>query len=85
MRGSYLKTLIALAVLAGVWGGSVYWNRRLKKQSHKAAATRRKKLLPVPSKDIEAFTLKPRAGQAVSCDRKQGQWEITQPLSLPAD
>jgi hypothetical protein len=85
MKTKYLKTLLALAVLAAVWGGSIYWNRRLKKASAKSTLAHRQKLFPLKSKDVESFTLRPRQGAAISCARQQGKWEIVQPRQLPAD
>ncbi len=83
MKNRYLKTLLALAVLAAVWGGGVYWNRRLKKR--KATVAHRQKVLPLKTQQIESFTLTPRTGPAVSCARQKGKWEIVKPRPLPAD
>ncbi len=88
MSGKYLKTLIALAALAGLWGASVYFNR---KSASKAAAKAAKKsasekLLPsLKSSNIQSFTLTPQTGEAITCKRNGKGWEIVAPKQLPAD
>ncbi len=85
MKTTYFKTLLALAVLAALWGGSVYWNRRLKKEAAQSSVQHRKKVFPLPKKEIEAFTLTPRTGQPVTCVLQKGAWQIVKPQPLPAD
>ena len=37
---NYLKTLIAIIVLAALWGGITYYNKRQSKEKPKAAETK---------------------------------------------
>ena len=81
----YLQTLIAIVILAALWGGFYYYGKRKAKQNP-STASKADKLLSVDPSHIQSFTLKPREGEAVTCARAEdGKWEITAPGKLPAD
>ncbi len=88
MKGKYLNTLIALAVLAALWGGSTYYNRRKEKVTAVSTPAKVDKILPLTEAQIQSFTLKPHDGAPVTCARGEGKgagWAIVQPEKLPAD
>ncbi|HET7841281.1 MAG TPA: DUF4340 domain-containing protein [Terriglobia bacterium] len=88
MKGKYLNTLIALAVLAALWGGSTYYNRRKQKIETVSTPAKVDKLLPLTEAQVQSFTLKPHDGAPVTCVRGEGKgagWAIVQPEKLPAD
>ncbi len=88
MKGKYLNTLIALAVLGALWGGVTYYNKH--KQNAPAIASPQKvdKILPLTEKQVRLFTLKPREGTLITCARGEGAsagWAIVEPEKLAAD
>lgn len=85
MTRKYLNTLIALVLLAGLWGSFTYYEKR---KSHELPASTSKpseRLFPMDREHIETFTLQPRDGEAVTCARDGKQWVVTAPEKLPAD
>lgn len=86
MKKKYLNTLVALAVLAAMWAGLTYWEKRKSSQPVKSdASTAQEKIFPVDGSHVQSFTIKPREGEAVTCRREAGSWTITEPKKLPAD
>lgn len=88
MKGKYLNTLIALAVLGALWGGITYHDKH--KQNAPAIASTEKvdKILPLTERQVRLFTLKPRDGTPISCVRGEGPgagWAIVEPDKLAAD
>jgi hypothetical protein len=81
----YLNTLVAIAVLAALWFGFNYYNKRKAKES--AASTEKPKelVLPVKADQVHSFTITPRDGQAFTCALNGKTWDITQPHALAAD
>lgn len=81
----YLNTLVAIVVLAALWFGFNYYNRRKAKES--AASTEKPKelVLPVKSDQVHSFTITPRDGQPFTCALEGKTWDITQPHALAAD
>ncbi|HEV2177085.1 MAG TPA: DUF4340 domain-containing protein [Terriglobia bacterium] len=83
---SYLKTLIAILILASLWGGITYYNRRQSKEKPKAAATKPAEKLVAFDKDhVQSFTVKPRDGDPFTLTKVGKTWAITAPRPLPAD
>ncbi len=81
----YLQTLVALVILAALWGGFYYYGKRKAKQKP-STGPKADRILPVDPSHIQSFTLKPREGEAVTCARAEdGKWAITEPHKLPAD
>ena len=85
MNRKYLQTLIALAVLAGLWGVFVYVGRKKSAPGSKAKSATAEKIFPAKSDQVVAFTLTPDGGKAVTCTRNGKAWEITEPEKLAAD
>jgi hypothetical protein len=85
MKTRYLKTLGALALLAAMWAGFTYWERRKARESPQTESAPQEKILPVESSHIQSFTLKPRDGETVTCRREGGNWVIVEPKTLAAD
>jgi len=85
MKKKYLNTLAALAVLAGMWFGFTYWEKRKGSESVKTDSTPQEKIFPVESAHVQAFTLKPREGAPVACRREGGKWAIVEPQKLAVD
>jgi len=85
MNRKYLQTLIALAVLAGLWGVFTYVGRKKSASSSKAKTASSQNLFPVKRDHIVSFTLTPSSGKAITCALNGKVWEITQPEKLPTD
>ena len=85
MKKKYLNTLAALAVLAAMWFGFTYWEKRKGSESVKTDSTPQEKIFPVESAHVQAFTLTPRDGEPVACRREGGKWAIVEPQKLAAD
>lgn len=84
MKGLW-KTLIALIVLAALWEGFNYYNKRKSKEADAEASKPKQLILPVKADQVQKFTLTPRDGEAFTLARNGSNWEITQPRALPAD
>lgn len=85
MRKKYFNTLAALAVLGVLWGTITLWERRKSHEAPKTESTPQEKIFPVDSNHIQAFTLRPRQGEPVTCRRRGGSWSIVEPKKLQAD
>ena len=85
MRKKYLNTLIALVVLAGLWGTITYIDWRKSRQAAKIEAPKEEKIFAQDSKHIASITFRPRDGQAVTCQHEGGTWVIAEPQKLSAD
>ncbi|MEJ2007483.1 MAG: DUF4340 domain-containing protein [Acidobacteriota bacterium] len=85
MNKKYLQTLIALAVLAGLWGAFTYFGRKKSASSSKAKTASSQKLFPVKRGHIVSFTLTPSKGRAVTCALNGKVWQITKPEKLATD
>jgi len=85
MKKKYLNTLIALAVLAALWGAFAYVGRKKAGETAKSKTAPEQKILPVARGHITSFTLKPRDGKAITCIRQGKAWLITEPSKLAAD
>ncbi|HEV2423955.1 MAG TPA: DUF4340 domain-containing protein [Terriglobia bacterium] len=84
MKGLW-KTLIALVVLAALWAGFNYYNKRKSKQAEAEASKPKQLILPVKAAQVQKFTIAPRGGEAFTVVRTGSNWDITQPRALPAD
>ena len=85
MNKKYLQTLIALAVLAGLWGIFTYYGKKKPAASSKAGSPASQKILPVKEGQIVSFTVTAADGKAVTCTREGKTWQITAPMKLAAD
>jgi len=85
MKKKYLNTLIALALLGAVYAGLTYWDKRKGSQSKSAASTAQEKLFAVESSHVKAFTIKPRDGESITCQREGSNWIVIEPRKLAAD
>jgi hypothetical protein len=85
MRKRYLNTLIAVAVLAALWGTFWYLDRRASRQASKIEAPKEEKIFALDSKHITSITFRPREGEAVTCQHEGGTWAIAEPRKLAAD
>ncbi len=85
MKKKYLNTLVALVLLGALAGFYEYYSRRKASEAPKTETKPEEKVLGVESSKITAFTLKPRDGDPVTCQREGSAWKITAPASLPAD
>ena len=83
----FLRTLIALVLLLGMWEGFTYYNKKKDKESEKPAAeaTNQEKILALDGQHIQSITFKPRDGDAFTCRRENGKWTITDPHPLGVD
>ena len=86
MKKKYLPTLIAIALLAALVGGAMYWEKRKAAEPEKAEpGSSNEKLFPVEAKNVQAFTIKTLEGETVTCRREGEIWSITEPKKLAAD
>ena len=85
MRKKYLNTLIALAVLAALWGITTYLDRRANRASSKLEIPKEEKIFALDSKHITSIAFHPREGEGVTCQHDGGTWTIAEPRNLSAD
>jgi hypothetical protein len=85
MSKKYLNTLIALAVLAVLWGGFTYIDKHLNRQASKIEAPKEEKIFALDSKHITSITFRPREGEAVTCQHNGDTWVVAEPRELSAD
>jgi len=85
MKKRYLNTLIALAVLAVLWGTITYIDWRKNRQASKVETPKEEKIFALDSKHITSVTFRPRAGDTVTCQHDGGTWAIAEPRKLSAD
>jgi len=85
MKRKYLNTLIALVVLAGLWGTITFVDWRKARQASKVEAPKEEKIFTLDSKHITSITFRPRNGQTVTCQHEGGTWAIAEPKKLSAD
>jgi hypothetical protein len=86
MKKKYLNTLIAAALLAALYGGFTYWEKRKASETAKKdSETSGEKLLAVEAKDVQALAIKPHEGEVVTCRREGENWNIVGPKKLRAD
>ncbi|HUU15250.1 MAG TPA: DUF4340 domain-containing protein [Terriglobia bacterium] len=83
MKKKYLNTLIALALLAGLWGAMTYWDKR--KSAEPDKTEKQEKLLTVDKNHVQSISVKPRDGENVTCRRQGGKWAIVEPRKTAAD
>jgi hypothetical protein len=81
----YVNTLIAVIVLAGLWAGFNYYNKRKGKETSAEANKPKELVVPVKQDQVKSFTIAPREGEAITCALDGKAWTITQPRPLAAD
>ncbi|TAM80878.1 MAG: DUF4340 domain-containing protein [Acidobacteria bacterium] len=85
MNKKYLQTLIALAVLAILWGAFTYFGRKKPATGSEAKSVESKKILPLNNNQIVAFTVTSTGDKPVTCAHEGNTWQITDPARLAAD
>jgi len=86
MKKQYINTLIALVILAGLWAGFTYYDKRKAQSAPVSTETKpSEKLIPVDCKHIQSFSVKPKDGAPITCRLESGKWQIESPQKLPAD
>lgn len=88
MKKKYVNTLLAIGVLAALWGSFIYYDKRKNQgvPSDVTAETKtEEKLLSLESKHIQSFTLKTKDAPPITCNRESGNWVIVEPQKLPTD
>ncbi len=86
MRKRYWNTLVALALLAAMWGGFRYYDKRKSRETATPAESKpTEKLLPIETDHIRSFTVTPREGEAFTCLRDGKTWAITTPRQVSVD
>ena len=85
MRRKYLNTLIAVVVLAGLWGAFTFVNWRQSRRASKVETPKEEKIFALDSKHITSLSFRPRAGEVVTCQHEGGTWAIAEPRKLSAD
>jgi hypothetical protein len=85
MRKKYINTLIALVVLAALYGAFTYYDRHKSREASKVETPKEEKLFTLDSKHITSVTFRPRDGEAVTCQHEGSTWAIAEPKKLSAD
>jgi uncharacterized protein DUF4340 len=85
MKKKFNNTVIASFALILLTAGYVLYTRHKGSEPVKSETKPEEKLLTLASSHIRSVTLSPREGEAVTCARAGGSWNITAPKSLPAD
>jgi hypothetical protein len=86
LKGRYLRSLIAVAVLIALWFAFKAWNNhKTHEEAQKAEAKPTAKILSVPASAITSFTVRSRDGKSFTCDRQGKTWEIVKPQPIAAD
>lgn len=81
----YLKTLIAVILLVGMWAGFNYYNLHKSQQPVATPEKPKDLILPVKAEQVQSFTITPKGGEAFTCARDGKNWSITAPHRLSAD
>lgn len=88
MKKKYTQTLVALAVLATLWGAFTLYDKR-KSPSLPAGTTvetkTTEKLFSLDSKHVQSFTLTAKDAAPITCRLESGKWTIEEPQKLAAD
>ncbi len=82
MKKKYLNTLIALALLAALWGAATYWEKRKSETSEKET---QEKIVKVEKGRILSISLEQGEEEMIVCRREGDKWVIAEPRKLPAD
>ena len=85
MNRKYFQTLIALVVLAGLWGIFTYVGRKKTASNSKSKSAASEKIFPAKKDQVVAFTVTPASGKPVTCSLNGKTWQITEPEKLAAD
>lgn len=83
MSRSYVKTIAAIVIFAALFFTLTHWDQWHKK---KASSSTPSSLLMAPLKtsEVTSFTLTPRDGKPVTCQRQGKDWAIVAPRNIPA-
>ena len=75
----YINTLIAVIVLAALWAGFNYYNKRKAKETTADANKPKELVVPVKQDQVRSFTIAPHEGEAITCTLEGKTWAISQP------
>lgn len=81
----YINTLIAIIVLAALWAGFNYYNKRKAKETTADANKPKELVVPVKQDQVRSFTIAPHEGEPITCTLDGKTWAISQPRPLAAD
>jgi hypothetical protein len=84
-KKKFLNTLIALVLLAAAWGGITLYDKHKSKEKPPVETSTQTKIFSVDAQHIQSISFKPRDGEAFTCRREGGKWEITDPHPLQVD
>ena len=85
MKKKYLQTLTALVLLGILGGVMMYLDKRQSREAAKTESKPSTKVVALDTNQIQAFTIRPRDGEAITCERTGGNWSIVEPRKLAAD
>ena len=86
MKKKYLNTLVAMSLLAAMYAGFTYWEKRKAAEPVKSdSGAGTEKLFTIESSHVQSFTIKSREGETITCRREGGNWTLTDPKKVPAD
>lgn len=85
MNRKYLQTLIALVLLAGLWGIFTYYGRKKSTPASKQKSATSQNIFPAKRDQIIAFTLRMSKTKPVTCVLDGKTWQITEPEKLATD
>lgn len=81
----YYNTLIAVILLAALWAGFNYYNKKKGKEAATDTSKPKELVLPVKQDQVKSFTLAPHDGEPITCSLDGKNWTISQPRPLAAD
>jgi hypothetical protein len=82
MNRSYVKTIAAVAIFAGLFFVFTHWDQWHKKKQAKGSNS--EVVVPLKVSQITSFTITPKEGKAVTCQLQGKNWTITAPGNIPA-
>jgi hypothetical protein len=85
MKKKLANTLVALALLVGMWGAFTYYDRRKSRETPRIETSVVEKIFSLDSKHVQSVTFRPRDGEVVTCRREGETWTILEPRKLRAD
>ena len=85
MKKKYLQTLTALIMLGIIGGVMMYLDKRQSREAAKTDSKPTVKVVALDSSQIQSFTIRPREGETIACQRTGSDWSIVEPRKLAAD
>ncbi len=84
MNRSYLKTIGALVIFAALFFTLTHWDQWHKKKKAKSSTPASQLIVPLKTSEITSFTLTPRDGRPITCQRVGKNWSIVAPPNIAA-